>query len=72
MRWLAPRAVGFVGLAGFRAAVDRGVRPGVQAGALGGRPFYLMPSTSGAAASASLADLTAHLRAALALAETAR
>ncbi len=71
LRWLAPRAVCFVGLAGFRAAVDRAARPGPQPGALGGRPVYLMPSTSGAAASASLADLTGHLRNALALAEAA-
>ncbi len=72
VRWLAPRAVCFVGLAGFRAALDRHARPGPQPAALGGRPVYLMPSTSGAAASASLADLTRHLRAALALAEAAR
>jgi TDG/mug DNA glycosylase family protein len=71
VRWLAPRAVCFVGLAGFRAAVDPRARAGVQPAALGGRPVYLMPSTSGAAASASLADLTAHLRAAAALADAA-
>jgi TDG/mug DNA glycosylase family protein len=72
VRWLAPRAVCFVGLAGFRAAWGRGARPGVQAAPLGGRPVYLMPSTSGAAAGASLADLAAHLRAALALADAQR
>jgi TDG/mug DNA glycosylase family protein len=71
VRWLAPRAVCFVGLAGYRAATGRDARPGVQPGALGGRPVYLMPSTSGAAAGASLADLSGHLRAALALAEAA-
>jgi TDG/mug DNA glycosylase family protein len=68
-RWLVPRAVCIVGLAGFRAAVDPRARPGTQTAALGGRPVYLMPSTSGAAASASLADLVVHLRAALALAD---
>jgi TDG/mug DNA glycosylase family protein len=72
VRWLAPRAVCFVGLAGYRAATGRDARAGVQPGALAGRPVYLMPSTSGAAAGASLADLTAHLRAARALAEAAR
>jgi TDG/mug DNA glycosylase family protein len=72
VRWLGPRAICFVGLAGFRAAWGRGARPGVQPTPLGGRPVYLMPSTSGAAASASLADLAAHLRAALALADAQR
>ncbi len=71
VRWLAARAVCFVGLAGFRAAVDRRARAGVQPAPLGGRPVYLMPSTSGAAASSSLADLTAHLGTAAALADVA-
>jgi TDG/mug DNA glycosylase family protein len=70
VRWLEPRAVCFVGLAGFRSALDRRARAGVQPAALGGRPVYLMPSTSGAAAAVSLADLTRHLRAALALASS--
>jgi TDG/mug DNA glycosylase family protein len=69
---LAPRAVCVVGLAGYRAAVDGAAAPGVQPRPLGGRPVYLMPSTSGAAARASLAELAAHLRAALALAEASR
>jgi TDG/mug DNA glycosylase family protein len=71
VRWFAPRAVCFVGLAGFRAAVDRRARAGIQPAPLGGHPVYLMPSTSGAAASVSLADLTAHLSAAAALADEA-
>jgi TDG/mug DNA glycosylase family protein len=70
--WLAPRAICFVGLAGWRAAVDRKATTGVQDRTLGGRPVYVMPNTSGVNASSSLADLTAHLRAAreLALAAT--
>jgi TDG/mug DNA glycosylase family protein len=71
VRWLAPRAVCFVGLAGWRAAANRRARPGVQVETLGERPLYLMPSTSGAAASASLSELTTHLRAALALSDVA-
>jgi double-stranded uracil-DNA glycosylase len=66
--WLRPRVVCFVGLAGWRAAVDRRAVAGRQPHDLAGVPVYLMPSTSGLNASSSLADLTAHLRAALALA----
>jgi TDG/mug DNA glycosylase family protein len=66
--WLQPRAICFVGLAGWRAAVDRKATTGIQERRLGGRPVYVMPNTSGVNASSSLADLTDHLRAALALA----
>ncbi len=67
--WLAPGAVVFVGLAGFRAAVDRHATPGPR-GELGGRPLYLMPSTSGLNARSRPADLAEHLRAAARLADT--
>jgi double-stranded uracil-DNA glycosylase len=66
--WLRPKAVVFVGLAGWRAAVDRTASPGVQPHDLGGVPVYLMPSTSGANAHAQVDVLTEHLRAAAALA----
>ncbi|HEV2766603.1 MAG TPA: mismatch-specific DNA-glycosylase [Acidimicrobiales bacterium] len=68
---LRPAVVCFVGLAGWRAAVDRAAPAGPQPGTLGGRPVYLMPSTSGRNASARLDELTSHLRAALTLAEPA-
>lgn len=67
-RWLRPGAVCFVGLAGWRAAVDRRASAGVQPGGFGGVPVYLMPSTSGLNASSRLGDLVAHLRAAADLA----
>jgi TDG/mug DNA glycosylase family protein len=67
--WLRPGAVCFVGLAGWRAAVDRKAVAGVQPEGLAGVPVYVMPSTSGLNAHSSLADLTAHLRSALALAD---
>jgi TDG/mug DNA glycosylase family protein len=67
VRWLRPGAVCFVGLAGWRAAVDRNAAPGEQAAGFGGVPTYVMPSTSGANAHARLDDLADHLRAAAAL-----
>ena len=67
--WLQPGAVCFVGLAGWRAAVDRKARPGIQPGDLGGRPVYVMPSTSGLNARTPPSELAAHLRAAAALAD---
>lgn len=62
--WLEPAAVCIVGLAGWRAAVDRRAQPGWQERRLGGRPVYLMPSTSGLNAATPLTALTDHLRAA--------
>lgn len=63
-RWLQPEACVMVGLMGWRAAVEPKAGAGWQATELGGRPVYVMPSTSGLNASSSLADLTGHLIAA--------
>ena len=68
VRWLRPGAVCFVGLTGWRAAVDRHAKAGVQPEAIGGVPAYVMPSTSGLNAHARLSDLIEHLGAAAALA----
>jgi double-stranded uracil-DNA glycosylase len=65
--WLRPGVVCFVGLAGWRAAVDRHAAAGPQPADLAGVPVYVMPSTSGLNASSSPTDLTTHLRAALRL-----
>ena len=66
-------AVCFLGLAGWRVAVDRKAVAGVQARELGGRPVYVMPNPSGLNAHDTVATLADHLRAALALADaTAR
>lgn len=62
--WLQPEAVCVVGLTGWRAAVDRRAVPGWQPTDLGGRPVYVMPSTSGLNAGTSLTALVDHLRAA--------
>ncbi len=67
--WLQPAAVCFVGLAGWRAAVDRKAQAGPQPQELAGRPVYVMPSTSGAAAGYQLPDYVTHLQRAAALAE---
>lgn len=67
--WLAPAAVCVVGLAGWRAAVDRAATPGHQDRALGGRPVWLMPNPSGLNAHVRLGDLVEHLLCAAALAD---
>lgn len=64
VRWLRPRAVCFVGLAGWRAAIDARAVAGEQPDGFAGIPAYVMPSTSGANAHVQLPDVTAHLRAA--------
>jgi hypothetical protein len=58
----------FVGLAGYRAAVDRSAQAGPIAGGFGGVAAYLMPNPSGANAHVRVDDLAEHLRAAAALA----
>ena len=57
-----PRAICLVGLDGWRRCVDRRAVPGWLGEGVGGRPVYLMPSTSGRNAHSSLGSLAAHLR----------
>lgn len=59
--WLEPGAVCFVGLAGWRLAVERKAVVGWQEHKVGGRPTYVMPSTSGLNASSRLDDFVEHL-----------
>ena len=66
--WLRPQVVCFVGLTGWRAAVDRRAVAGPQPDGFGGVAAYVMPSTSGLNAHTKPADHVEHLRAALALA----
>jgi len=69
VQWLQPKAVCLVGLGGWRAAADSRARAGLQDARLGGRPVYVMPSTSGLNARTSPDQLAAHLRAAMAVAD---
>ena len=62
--WLAPGAVCFVGLSGWRAVADGTAVAGPQPATLAGRPVYVMPSTSGLNARTPLAELAEHLAAA--------
>jgi double-stranded uracil-DNA glycosylase len=62
VEWLEPGAVCFVGLSGYRAAIDRKAAPGWQAQSFGGRPAYVMPNPSGINAHAKPAQLAEHLR----------
>jgi len=64
VRFFRPRVVCFVGLDGWRRAVDRRATPGWIARGFGGRPAYLMPSTSGLNAHVTPAGFVRHLRAA--------
>ena len=57
VEWLRPGVVVFVGLAGWRAAVDRRAVAGPQPAPFGGTPAYVMPSTSGRNARTSPAEL---------------
>lgn len=61
-RWLEPAAVCFLGLSGWRAAVDRRATAGWQDRPVGGRPAYVMPNPSGLNAHATVASLAEHLR----------
>jgi TDG/mug DNA glycosylase family protein len=61
---LRPAVVCVVGLAGWRAAVDRRTTPGLQHDQLAGVPVYVMPNPSGLNAHTTVADLAAHLEAA--------
>ena len=61
----------FVGLAGWRSAVDRRAMAGIQPEPFGGATAYVMPSTSGLNTHASTAQLTAHMAEALAAASPA-
>jgi TDG/mug DNA glycosylase family protein len=61
--WLRPGAVCFVGLEGWRTAVDRRASAGWQADGFGGVPAYVMPSTSGRVPG-GVAAPAVHLRAA--------
>jgi len=72
VRWLRPRAVCFVGFAGWRSAIDRKAKAGEQPQGFGGVPVYVMPNPSGINASSSVEDITNHLRAAARLADSAR
>jgi TDG/mug DNA glycosylase family protein len=68
VRWLEPAVVCFVGLTGYRTAVDRHAVPGEQVRRFGDATTYVMPNTSGVNAHSSLADLTRHLQEVAALA----
>jgi double-stranded uracil-DNA glycosylase len=63
VEWLEPGSVCFVGLSGYRIAVDRAATTGWQVQTFGGRPAYVMPNPSGINAHATPAALTGHLRA---------
>jgi TDG/mug DNA glycosylase family protein len=70
VEWLQPGAVCFVGLSGWRTVVNPRAVAGVQPEKIGGRPAYVLPSTSGLNARTPLAELADHLLQAWQLAGT--
>lgn len=69
VEWLQPGAVLFVGLEGWRTAIDRTAVAGPQSQRFGDAAAYVMPSTSGINAHARFDDLVDHMRAAIQLAD---
>lgn len=65
-----PSATLFTSITAYRTAVDKRAVVGVQPQPFGGRPAYVMPSTSGRNASTSMTQLVDHMRAAATLADT--
>ncbi len=63
VQWLRPACVCFVGITGYREAIDKGAALGWQPAAFAGAPTYVMPNTSGLNAHAKPADFVEHLRA---------
>lgn len=68
-QWLQPGVVCFVGLSGWRSAVNPKAIAGLQPESVGGRPAYLMPSTSGLNARSQVGHLAEHLAAAASVAD---
>ncbi len=62
VHWLQPAVVCFVGITGYRTAVDKQAVLGWQTEPFGGARTYVMPNTSGLNAHAKPADFTEHLR----------
>jgi TDG/mug DNA glycosylase family protein len=64
--WLRPQVVCFLGVTGYRDAIDRHAQLGWQPDGFAGAGAYVMPNPSGLNAHAQIPDLAAHLRAAYA------
>jgi TDG/mug DNA glycosylase family protein len=62
VRWLRPAGVVFVGVTGYRIAVDKSATTGWQPADFAGVRTYVMPNTSGLNAHAKPADFAGHLR----------
>ncbi len=69
VEWLRPGAVLFVGLAGWRAAVEPGAHAGWQPPGTCPVPAYVMPSTSGLNAGTRMDQLVVHLKAVVEVAD---
>jgi TDG/mug DNA glycosylase family protein len=68
VEWLQPDVLCVVGITGWRIAVDKKAKVGLQPERLGGRPVYVMPNPSGLNAHSRPADYERHFREVQALA----
>ncbi len=71
VEWLRPGTVCFTGLSGWRSVVNPKAGAGVQPETIGGRPVYVVPSTSGLNARTPLDELVRHFEGAAELADRA-
>lgn len=62
VRWLRPAAVCFLGVTGYRLAVDRRATAGPLSGGFAGAAAYLAPNPSGRNATTQLAAMVEHLQ----------
>ncbi len=60
--WLTPTVVVFVGLSGYRSAIDRRAIVGWQANPFGDAATYVMPNPSGINAHTNVEDLAMHFQ----------
>ena len=62
VEWLAPKVVVFLGVTGYRIAIDRRALLGIQTANFGGAATYVMPNPSGLNAHTNVKDLVEHFQ----------
>ncbi len=62
VEWLEPKVIAFLGVTGYRVAVDRHASLGIQPTDFGGAATYVMPNPSGLNAHTNVTDLVGHFQ----------